>query len=100
LKAIILAGGKGTRLQPLTYTIPKPMLPLYDKPVMEYSIELLKKHGITEIGITLQYRHEQIIEYFGDGSQWGVTLTYFIEKEPLGTAGGIKRAEAFIEEDL
>ena len=99
MKAIILAGGKGTRLQPLTYTIPKPMLPLYDKPVMEYSIELLKKHGITEIGITLQYRHEQIIEYFGDGSQWGVTLTYFIEKEPLGTAGGIKRAEAFIEED-
>ena len=83
LKAIILAGGKGTRLQPLTYTIPKPMLPLYDKPVMEYSIELLKKHGITEIGITLQYRHEQIIEYFGDGSQWGVTLTYFIEKSLL-----------------
>ncbi|TYR82410.1 NDP-sugar synthase [Priestia megaterium] len=99
MKAIILAGGKGTRLQPLTNHTPKPMLPLYDKPVMEYSIELLKKYGIKEIGITLQYLYEQIIEYFGDGSKWGVSFTYFIEETPLGTAGGIKKAESFIEEE-
>ncbi|WP_110111338.1 sugar phosphate nucleotidyltransferase [Bacillus sp. CGMCC 1.16541] len=99
MKGIILAGGKGTRLKPLTDEVPKPMLPLCGKPVMEYSIELLKEHGITEIGVTLQHLHYHITSYFGDGSKWGVRLHYFIEKEPLGTAGSLQNAHKFIDDD-
>ncbi|USY54476.1 NDP-sugar synthase [Bacillus sp. 1780r2a1] len=99
MKAIILAGGRGTRLQPLTNDVPKPMLPLYEYPVIEYIVELLKKYGINEIGITLQYLPEQIMNYFGDGKKWDVSITYFIEDMPLGTAGGVKKADWFIEEE-
>lgn len=93
-----MAGGKGTRLRPLTCNIPKPMVPLIHKPVMEYSIDLLKKHGITEIAVTLQYLPEVIKDYFGDGSRFGVKLHYFEEIKPLGTAGSIKNAESFLDE--
>lgn len=98
MKAIILAGGKGTRLRPLTTHIPKPMVPLLNRPCMEYSIMLLKKHGITDIGVTLQYLGDEIKDYFGDGSKWGVNIEYFDETHPLGTAGGVKNAEAFLDE--
>ncbi|MCT8139727.1 NDP-sugar synthase [Anaerobacillus sp. CMMVII] len=98
MKAVIMAGGKGTRLRPLTCNIPKPMVPLIHKPVMEYLIELLKKHGITEIAVTVQYLSEVIKDYFGDGSQFGVKLYYFDEDIPLGTAGSIKNAEKFLDE--
>ncbi|QOY36138.1 sugar phosphate nucleotidyltransferase [Anaerobacillus isosaccharinicus] len=98
MKAVIMAGGKGTRLRPLTCNIPKPMVPLVHKPVMEYSIELLKKYGITEIAVTLQYLPDVIKDYFGDGSQFGVKLHYFVEKLPLGTAGSIKNAQKFLDE--
>lgn len=98
MKAVIMAGGKGTRLRPLTSHIPKPMVLLAQKPVMEYAIELLKKHGITEIAITLQYLPEVIKDYFGDGSRFGVELHYFEEITPLGTAGGIKNAEKFLND--
>ncbi|MBU8905720.1 sugar phosphate nucleotidyltransferase [Desertibacillus haloalkaliphilus] len=98
MKAVIMAGGKGSRLRPLTCNVPKPMVPLIHKPVMEYSIELLKKHGITDIAVTLQYLPEQIREYFGDGSRFGVNLHYFEETTPLGTAGSIKNAESFLDE--
>lgn len=98
MKAIILAGGKGTRLKPLTTHLPKPMVPLLNRPCMEYSIKLLKQHGITDIGITVQYLSGAIKEYFGDGSQWGVNIEYFDETIPLGTAGGVKNAEDFLDE--
>lgn len=98
MKAVILAGGKGTRLRPLTCNIPKPMVPLLDRPVMEYTIELLKKHGITEIAVTMQHLPEVIRQYFGDGSEFGVRLHYFEEDTPLGTAGSVKNAEEFLDE--
>ncbi|WP_176483693.1 nucleotidyltransferase family protein [Bacillus sp. FJAT-45066] len=98
MKAVILAGGLGTRLLPLTETTPKPLVPLQNKPVMEYSIELLKKHGITEIIVTICYLSEKIKNYFGDGSKWGVHITYVEEIEPLGTAGCVKFAKIFLED--
>ncbi|MEN1934780.1 sugar phosphate nucleotidyltransferase [Paenibacillus sp. 102] len=98
MKGVILAGGKGRRLRPLTCNIPKPMLPLLEKPVMEYNIELLKRHGIHEIAITVQYMSTAIKRYFGDGSKWGVKLHYFEDSPPLGTAGSIKQAEVFLDE--
>lgn len=100
MKAVIMAGGKGSRLRPLTCNKPKPMVPLLNKPVMEYAIELLKKHGITEIAVTLQYLPANIKDYFGDGSAWGVELHYFEETAPLGTAGSVKNAEAFLDESF
>jgi mannose-1-phosphate guanylyltransferase / phosphomannomutase len=98
MKGVILAGGKGTRLHPLTYDTPKPMLRVLGKPVMEYSIELLKKHHITKIAILIHYQGEQIRSYFQDGSRWGVELVYFEDNPPLGTAGSIKAAERFLDE--
>ncbi|MFW5780691.1 MAG: nucleotidyltransferase family protein [Bacillota bacterium] len=100
MKAVIMAGGKGTRLKPLTNDIPKPMIKIIDKPVMEHIINLLRDHNITEIGVTLGHLSQQIIDYFGDGSQFGVELRYFIEDEPLGTAGSVKSAQNFVSEDF
>lgn len=93
-----MAGGEGTRLRPLTCTRPKPMVPVLDKPVMAYAIELLKKHGISDIAVTLQYLPEAISSYFGDGTEWGVRLRYFVEDSPLGTAGSVKNAGRFLDE--
>ncbi|MFA5450052.1 MAG: nucleotidyltransferase family protein [Clostridia bacterium] len=100
MKAIIMAGGKGSRLQPLTNDIPKPLVKIIDKPVMEHIIELLKKHGITDIGVTLGYKSEAITDWFGGGERYGVNLTYFVEKEPLGTAGSVKAAENFLSDEF
>jgi mannose-1-phosphate guanylyltransferase/phosphomannomutase len=93
-----MAGGEGSRLRPLTCHIPKPMVPVLNRPVMEYTIELLKKHGITEVGVTLQYLPEEIKDWFGDGSKWGVSISYFTEDSPLGTAGSVKNAESFLDD--
>lgn len=98
MKAVIMAGGKGTRLRPLTCTIPKPMVPLLDRPVMEYAIELLKRHSIEDIAVTVQYLPQTIRHHFGDGGEYGVRLSYFEEDTPLGTAGSVKNAEAFLDE--
>jgi len=98
LKAVIMAGGGGTRLRPLTCDRPKPMVPIMNKPIMEHIISLLKKHGFREIGVTLQYMPEAIKDYFGDGSSRGVKLNYFIEETPLGTAGSVKNAASFLKE--
>jgi mannose-1-phosphate guanylyltransferase / phosphomannomutase len=98
MKGVIIAGGKGTRLRPLTCQIPKPLVPLVRKPVMEHIIEWLKRFGITEIAVTLQYLGEKIKDYFGDGSHWGVTITYFEEEKPLGTAGSIKNAASYFDD--
>lgn len=97
MKAVIMAGGKGSRLRPLTCNKPKPMVPVLNKPVMEYAVELLKKHGITDIAVTLQYLPEVIRDYFGDGKALGVNLQYFEETTPLGTAGSVKNCEQFLD---
>ncbi len=98
MKAVIMAGGEGARLRPLTCDRPKPMVPLMDRPIMAYIIELLSRHGIKEQAVTLQYLPEQIEEYFGDGSSCDVALRYFLEDEPLGTAGSVKNASSFLDE--
>ncbi|WP_413380176.1 sugar phosphate nucleotidyltransferase [Alkalihalobacillus sp. 1P02AB] len=98
MKGVIMAGGKGTRLRPLTCKRPKPMVPLLQKPVMQYSIEWLRDCGITDIAVTVQYLPDVIKDYFGDGSALGVNLTYFEETTPLGTAGSVKQAEQFLDE--
>ncbi len=97
MKAVIMAGGTGTRLRPLTCKQPKPMVPLATRPVMEYIVGLLRRHGLTEIGVTLFYLPEIIRNYFGQGDEFGVTLHYFIENTPLGTAGSVKNAEQFLD---
>ncbi len=90
VRAVIMAGGEGTRLRPLTVNRPKPMVPLLNKPLMEHVVDLLAKHGIREIGVTLHYLPETIMRYFMDGSGYGVRIYYSIEDKPLGTAGGVK----------
>ena len=87
MKAVILAGGKGTRLRPFTYVVPKPLLPFKERPILEHIILYLKKYGITDIIITISHLGYQIKNYFGDGKEFGVRIEYFEEKEPLGTAG-------------
>lgn len=98
MKAIIMAGGKGTRLKPLTCAKPKPMVYLANNPVMTHTIELLKKHGITDIGVTLQHMSSQIMDYYTDGKEYGINLKYFIEEIPLGTAGSVKNAQGFLDD--
>ncbi len=98
MKAMILAGGVGSRLRPMTCTCPKPMAPVLGRPVMEYAVQLLKRHGVREIGVTTCYRPEMIREYFGDGTKFGVSMRYFQENEPLGTAGGVAMAREFLDE--
>jgi len=97
IKAVIMAGGEGTRLRPLTCDMPKPMVPILNKPVMEYTIKLLKKHNIKDISVTLAYLPSAITEYFEDGKEWEVNLNYFIEKTPLGTGGSVKNAEKHLD---
>ncbi len=89
MKAYVLAGGEGTRLRPYTYNVPKPMLPLGGKPILQYVIENLRRAGIREIVLTVGYKHEQVTGYFGDGSKYGVHIEYSIEKEKMNTAGSI-----------
>jgi mannose-1-phosphate guanylyltransferase/phosphomannomutase len=93
MKAIIMAGGQGTRLRPLTSDQPKPMIRIVNLPCMEHIVNLLARHGITDIGVTLQFMPEEIQDYFGDGSEWGVKMRYSIEDAPAGTAGSVKMAE-------
>lgn len=98
MKAFILAAGIGSRLVPLTLTIPKPMLPIINKPALEHTINLCKKHDISKIKINLFYLPEVIDKYFKDGKEFGVDISYSLEKKLLGTAGAIKRTESFFDE--
>ncbi len=88
-----MAGGEGSRLRPLTSRRPKPLAPVANKPVMEHIVDLLRRHGITEIIATLHYLADEIESYFGDGSDFGVAMSYVVEDTPLGTAGAVKLAE-------
>lgn len=92
LQAIIMAGGEGVRLRPLTVHTPKPLCPLLGEPVMGYAVKLLKQHGISDIGVTLWYQPQKIRRAFHKGERYGVKLKYFEEKEPVGTAGSVKLA--------
>ena len=87
--AVVMAGGLGTRLRPLTEKTPKPMLPVGDRPVMEHVLEQLQKVGISQVSITTHYKAEAIVEHFGDGRRFGLEIDYLNEKEPLGTAGAL-----------
>lgn len=97
-KAFILAGGKGTRLKPITHEIPKPLVPLHDKPILQHCIDLMKRHGITEIILAIGFKGDKIKEYFGNGKKFGVNITYVEEKEPLGTAGPLRLAKELLTE--
>ena len=96
MKAMILAAGFGTRLRPLTETVPKPMVPVLNRPLLERTIELLRQANIQDIAVNAHHLPEQIIAHFGDGSKFGVHLHFSIEKKILGTAGGIKAAQDFL----
>lgn len=98
MKAIIMAGGEGSRLRPLTCGRPKPMVPVLNKPIMTHIINLLTEHGFNDIGVTLQYQPQAIRDYFGSGYEYGVNLQYFVEEIPLGTAGSVKNAAGFLDE--
>jgi histidinol-phosphate phosphatase family protein len=93
MKAVITAGGLGNRLKPITDKIPKPLVEVKGKPIIQHQIEWLKKYGIKDILITVGYKHKQIIDYFGNGSKFGVKLNYFIEEKPIGNAGAFTIGE-------
>jgi len=98
MKAIILAGGFGTRLRPLTNDIPKPLLPIKGKPIIEHAIKNFKKHGIEDIILSIGFMADKIKNYFGNGGKWGVKISYIVEDEPLGTGGAIKKAAQGLKE--
>lgn len=97
MKAVILAGGLGTRLQPYTTFLPKPMLPLGERPLLEHLIEWLKKNGITSVVLCVSYLRKTIEDYFEDGQRFGVNIEYAVANRPLATAGQLKTAEEFID---
>ncbi|MBQ9833400.1 MAG: nucleotidyltransferase family protein, partial [Clostridia bacterium] len=92
MKAVIMAGGEGQRLRPITCTQPKPMAELLNRPTMEYCVRLLKQHGLKDITATLHYIPNAIKDYFGDGSAFGVKMSYSVEDEPMGKAGSVRYA--------
>lgn len=95
---MILAAGKGTRLHPLTETLPKPMVPVAGAPVLEHTVRWLARHGVRRVAINLHHLPERIRQHFGDGRRLGVELVYSEEPELLGTAGGVKKIEDFFDD--
>ena len=100
MQAVILAGGLGTRLRPLTYDIPKPMVPINGRPYLHYQLDYLKKQNITDILLLIGYLGEHITRYFGDGSEFGLTIQYSVEPAPMGTGGGLKLAQPYVQEEF
>ncbi len=98
MKGMIMAAGVGTRLHPLTKDIPKPMVPIAGRPLMEHIIHLLRIHGFTQLVANLHYLPQTIQNYFGDGSRFGVNLKYSYEPDLMGTAGGVKNNQDFLDE--
>lgn len=99
MKAMILSAGLGTRLRPLTDNLPKPLLPVEERPLIEYTLRLLRKHGLTDVIINLHYQGDKIVRALGDGSRLGMKIRYSEEPRILGTAGGIKKMETFLSEE-
>jgi len=97
MKAVILVGGEGTRLRPLTWNTPKAIVPILNRPFLEHLIHYLKKHGITEVILAMGYLPDPIQDRLGDGSQLGARVRYVMEDSPLGTAGAVKNAEPFLD---
>lgn len=100
MQAVILAGGLGTRLRPLTYEIPKPMVPINGKPYLEYQLEYLRSQGVTDILILVGYLGEKIIDYFKNGEKFDLNIQYSRESTPLGTGGGLKNANDLLDDDF
>ena len=98
MKAVILAGGLGTRLQPYTTFLPKPMLPLGEKPLLEHLIEWLKRNKVNDIVLCVSYLRKTIEDYFEDGARFGVKIEYAVADKPLATAGQLKTAESFVDD--
>ncbi len=98
MKAVVMAGGEGTRLRPLTSNQPKPMVPIVGKPCMEHIVELLKAHGFEDVIVTLAFMPQAIRGYFGDGESYGLSIGYSVEESPAGTAGSVKLAEEALDE--
>ncbi|MCB0076874.1 MAG: NTP transferase domain-containing protein [Anaerolineales bacterium] len=99
MKAVIMAGGEGSRLRPLTILRPKPMIPLVNRPLLEHVLMLLKRHGILDVVITLQYLPDRIKDYYGDGASLGMNIQYTVEEVPLGTAGSVRLALPFLDDE-
>ncbi len=99
MKAVVMAGGEGTRLRPMTANQPKPLLPVVNRPLMEHVLRLLKRHGLTETVVTVQFLAALIRNYFSDGDELGMQLQYATEETPLGTAGSVKNAEAELRDE-
>ncbi len=97
--AIIIAGGKGERLRPLTSDRPKSMVPLLDKPILEHQLVWLRESGVTDIIVACGYLHEVIEDYFGDGSKWDLRIQYSIEDEPLGRGGALKKGYQLVPDE-
>ena len=100
IQAVILAGGKGTRLRPITYRIPKPMVPIDGKPFLQHLSELIRSFGIRRTLLLVGYLGSQIEEYFGDGGDFGLEISYSHEDTPLGTGGALKNAEDELEDEF
>lgn len=99
MKAVILAGGLGRRLRPLTEQVPKPLVPILGKPIIAWQIEWLRDSGIREIIVCAGYLRDRVIEALGNGSRLGVRIGYVVEDEPLGTGGAIRNAEIFLDRE-
>jgi glucose-1-phosphate thymidylyltransferase long form len=99
MKAVIIAGGLGTRLRPLTNNTPKPIVPVVNIPFVIHQIEHLIKHGVDEVILNLHYLSDEIKKTLGDGSRWGIKINYSIEDHPLGTAGAVKNAEQYFDDE-
>src|SRR3954454_2349687 len=101
MKAILLAGGKGTRLRPLTIHTPKPIVPIFERPFLKYQLDLLKQvPEIDEVVLSLNYQPRRIEEIFGDGSEAGLSIRYVVERAPLGTAGPVRYAGKSLHESV
>ena len=98
MKAVIMAGGTGSRLQPLTYSIPKPLLPIGKRPVLELIIRRLQQFGYNDIVLTTNYMADMVEAYFRDGRQFGVRIRYYREVEPLGTAGALSALREYLDQ--
>src|SRR5450755_4681988 len=99
LKAVVMAGGEGTRLRPMTANQPKPLLPVANRPIMEHVLRLLKRHGFDETVVTVQFLAALVRNYFGDGEEFGMSLQYATEEMPLGTAGSVRNAEDALRDE-
>lgn len=100
MQVVVLAGGIGTHLRPITYKVPKPMVEICGKPFLEYQLELIKKYGLTKVLLLVSYLGEQIEDYFGNGSSFGLDIEYSYESTPMGTGGALKIAEQKLENEF